>query len=42
MTLILLAFLCFVAGFVRLLYGTFIEAKAPRVKRRLPAEEFLW
>jgi uncharacterized protein YneF (UPF0154 family) len=31
--LILLPALCFVAGFARLLYGTFIEEKAPRVKR---------
>jgi hypothetical protein len=31
--LILLPVLCFVTGFARLLYGTFIEEKAPRVKR---------
>lgn len=30
---LLLPALCFVVGFGRLLYGTFIEGKAPRVKR---------
>jgi hypothetical protein len=34
--LILLPVLCFVAGFARLLYGTFIEEKAPQVKRDAP------
>jgi len=30
--LILLPLLCFVAGFARLLYGTFVEGRAPRVR----------
>jgi len=32
---ILLPVLCFVVGFARLLYGTFREGKAPRVKKDL-------
>ena len=31
--LLLMPVLCFIAGFARLLYATFIEEKAPRVKR---------